>query len=95
MRALRLLGATAALTIACGTVLIGAAPAYPVSVFVEVNPSTIQAGYAVVIRASCGDPVNPGIVTSDAFGEITLVHHALGGRDALSRVDQGQIGVTQ
>ncbi|HZN76863.1 MAG TPA: hypothetical protein VFC00_34995 [Micromonosporaceae bacterium] len=71
MRALRSL---AALAVAGGTVLMGAAPAHAVDVFVEVNPNTIQAGYAVVIRASCGDSVNPGTVKSDAFGEVTLVH---------------------
>jgi LPXTG-motif cell wall-anchored protein len=44
-------------------------------VAVEVNPSTIQAGFQVQIRASCGDDVNPATARSRAFGEITLTPH--------------------
>lgn len=59
---------------------VGTAPAGPparaaaaqVDVFVEVNPSTIQAGNQVGIRASCGEDLNPASVESRAFGELTL-----------------------
>jgi len=71
MRAVRLLVIAA---ITGGTVLLGAGPAHAVDVFVEANPSTIQAGYQVIIRASCGDSANHGVVESDAFGEVGLVH---------------------
>lgn len=47
-------------------------PAQASGVFVEINPSTIQAGFQVAIRASCGDSLNPAKVTSDAFGEVTV-----------------------
>lgn len=49
-----------------------AAAAAQEEVFVEVNPSTIQAGFQVGIRASCGDDLNPATVRSDAFRELTL-----------------------
>lgn len=48
------------------------AAAAQVDVFVEVNPSTIQAGFQVGIRASCGEDLNPASVKSQAFGELTL-----------------------
>lgn len=48
------------------------AAAAQVDVFVEVNPSTIQAGFQVGIRASCGEDLNPASVKSGAFGELTL-----------------------
>jgi hypothetical protein len=41
-------------------------------VFVEVNPSTIEAGKSVGIRASCPDNTKQAIVRSDAFGETTV-----------------------
>jgi hypothetical protein len=44
-------------------------------VAIEVNPSTIQAGFQVQIRASCGDDLNPATARSRAFGEITLTPH--------------------
>lgn len=52
-----------------------ATAAAQVDVFVEVNPSTIQAGFQVGIRASCGEDLNPASVRSGAFGEITLTPH--------------------
>lgn len=42
----------------------------PSTVFVEVTPSTVKAGYLVGIRASCHDNSIPAIVWSDAFGRI-------------------------
>jgi hypothetical protein len=53
-------------------VLWGAAPALADGAWIEVNPSSIQAGFRVGIRASCQDNLNPATVKSDAFGEITL-----------------------
>ena len=38
-----------------------------------VNPSSIEAGFAVELRATCGDNVNPAFVHSTAFGSVTLV----------------------
>jgi len=47
--------------------------------FIEVNPSTVEAGYIVGIRASCTDAdddppddTEPAIVESAAFGEVTI-----------------------
>ncbi|MFF5173112.1 hypothetical protein ACFY3U_10795 [Micromonospora sp. NPDC000089] len=41
-------------------------------VFVEVSPSTVEAGYLVGIRASCRDNSIPAIVVSDAFGRVQV-----------------------
>jgi hypothetical protein len=49
-----------------------AAAAAQVDVFIEVNPSTIQVGYQVGIRANCGEDLNQATARSGAFGEITL-----------------------
>lgn len=55
------------------------AVAVPEGRFVEVNPSTVEAGYIVGLRASCtaadDDPpedTEPAIVESSAFGEVTV-----------------------
>jgi hypothetical protein len=58
-------GATAAL-------FWGTGPASADGAWIEVNPSSIQAGYRVGIRASCQENLNEATVTSDAFGEIKL-----------------------
>lgn len=58
--------------LAAGLVAWPAAASAADGVFVEVVPSTIQAGFQVGIRASCGDDLNPATVTSGAFGELTL-----------------------
>jgi hypothetical protein len=52
--------------------LAAPAPAHAEGVFVEVNPSTIQAGFQVAIRASCGDVLNNATVHSEAFGTVTV-----------------------
>ena len=52
--------------------LTAPAPAHAEGVFVEVNPSTIQAGFQVAIRASCGDALNNAKVHSEAFGTVTV-----------------------
>lgn len=56
------------------SVLIAATPARAgENVFVEVNPSTVQAGNRVNIRASCDNDNNrQAEVTSDAFGRVVL-----------------------
>ncbi|MEU3453694.1 hypothetical protein ABZ671_08835 [Micromonospora sp. NPDC006766] len=41
-------------------------------VFVEVTPSTVEAGFLVGIRASCRDNSVPAIVISDAFGRVQV-----------------------
>ncbi|MEH0841636.1 hypothetical protein V6U81_04465 [Micromonospora sp. CPCC 205711] len=41
-------------------------------VFVEVTPSTVEAGFLVGIRASCRDNSVPATVVSDAFGRIQV-----------------------
>jgi hypothetical protein len=71
--AARIGAVVASLALAAGIVALTAAPARAVDVFVEVNPSTIQAGFQVGIRGSCGDNLNPATVKSDAFGQVTLL----------------------
>lgn len=68
----RLAAAGAALFAGAATCLLGPAPAHADTVFIEVNPSTILAGYAVSLRASCGSTVNPATAKSEAFGTVTL-----------------------
>jgi hypothetical protein len=53
--------------------------AVPEGRFIEVNPSTVEAGFVVGIRASCTDAddeppadAEPAIVESSAFGEVTV-----------------------
>lgn len=41
-------------------------------IFVEVTPSTVEAGFLVGIRASCRDNSVPATVVSDAFGRIQV-----------------------
>ncbi|NIL61372.1 hypothetical protein [Salinispora arenicola] len=60
-----------------GAVLLAVAPRQPEgprpsNVFVEVNPSTVKAGYLVEIRASCRDNSIPAVVWSDAFGRVQV-----------------------
>ncbi|MBB5869860.1 hypothetical protein F4553_003239 [Allocatelliglobosispora scoriae] len=75
MRAYKIATRIAAAALAAGgsTLLFGAAPARADTVFIEVNPSTINAGFSVSLRASCGSTVNPATAKSDAFGVITLM----------------------
>ena len=64
--------AGAALFAGSATLLASPAPAHAATVFIEVNPSTIRAGFSVSLRASCGSTANPARATSDAFGSVTL-----------------------
>jgi hypothetical protein len=63
------------LAVAAGAtaVLWGATPALADGAWIEVNPSSIQAGFQIGIRASCQDNLNPATVKSDAFAQITLL----------------------
>jgi len=55
-----------------GGAVLAAAPARAADLFVEVDPSTVQAGSLVDIRASCQDNTLPATVESDAFGTVTV-----------------------
>jgi hypothetical protein len=70
MRWLRIILAT------CSTVLLTTAcdPASAsAAALLIVNPNSINAGFTVEVRATCGDNVNPAFVHSRAFGSVTLV----------------------
>ncbi|WFE21589.1 hypothetical protein O7621_27815 [Solwaraspora sp. WMMD937] len=59
-----------------GTVAAGvdASPAYAGSTYVEADPSTVNAGGRVTIRASCGDDnTSQATVESDAFGRVIVM----------------------
>jgi hypothetical protein len=62
---------------ATGSFALSAAvlPATPASAatILLITPSTIEAGFAVTVSATCGDNVNPAVVTSKVFGTVTLV----------------------
>lgn len=58
--------------LALAAVLPNAAPARAADVFVQVNPSTVEAGQRVGIRASCRDNTMPATVESPAFGTVTV-----------------------
>ncbi|MEJ3744516.1 hypothetical protein WEI85_14615 [Actinomycetes bacterium KLBMP 9797] len=47
-------------------------PARADGAWVEVNPSSIQAGYKVGIRGSCQENLNDATAKSDAFGEVKM-----------------------
>jgi hypothetical protein len=69
--------ARAAALVGLGALLALAAPqapavAAPSEVYVEVNPSTVEAGGRVSIRASCPDNGRSATVRSDAFGRVTV-----------------------
>jgi len=58
--------------LALAGVLLGAVPARAADVFVQVNPSTVEAGFLVGIKASCSDNSAPATVESAAFGTVTV-----------------------
>lgn len=55
--------------VAGGAVLAVTGPAYAAGEWVEVKPSTIQAGFSVTVTANCGDNLKPAKIRSEAFGE--------------------------
>jgi hypothetical protein len=59
------------------------------NVFVEVTPTTVDAGFLVGIRASCGGGSDPATVESGAFGKVT-VHPQNGFLTAAATVPIGQ-----
>lgn len=69
----RRLAATALLLLAAGLPLLVPAPAWAAEVFLEVNPSTVEAGRQVNIRASCDDNTVPARVESTAFAAAVTV----------------------
>lgn len=52
--------------------LVAPAPARADGAWVEVNPSSIQAGYRVGIRGSCQENLNDAVAKSEAFGEVKM-----------------------
>ncbi|WP_233604326.1 hypothetical protein [Micromonospora sp. HM5-17] len=68
-------------------VLLGAAPARAADVFVQVNPSTVEAGFMVGIKASCRVNTQPATVESSAFGSVT-VHPQAGFLTAVATVPE-------
>ncbi|HEX5595963.1 MAG TPA: hypothetical protein VFX61_08120 [Micromonosporaceae bacterium] len=52
--------------------LLLAVPARAADLFVEVDPSTVQAGGQVNIRGSCNNNTMPATAESAAFGTVTL-----------------------
>ncbi|MEE6259116.1 hypothetical protein [Plantactinospora sonchi] len=61
-----------AASVALAGILLGAAPARAADVFVQVNPSTVEAGFMVGIKASCRTNTQPATVESPAFGSVTV-----------------------
>lgn len=76
--------AVSSTTVACAVIaspvpaLAGSAPVpTPTStstdVYVEVTPSTVEAGGRVAVRANCRDNDKPAVVRSDAFARLVVV----------------------
>ena len=64
-------GALLAATLALSGVLLTPAPARAGDIYVQLSPSTVEAGYLVGIRASCSENTEPATVESAAFGTVT------------------------
>ncbi|MFY1693611.1 hypothetical protein [Plantactinospora sp. WMMB782] len=64
------------IAVLCGVplalLLAAPAPARAADVFVQVNPSTVEAGFMVGIKASCRTNTQPATVESPAFGSVTV-----------------------
>ncbi len=60
-------------SVAPGGAAPGGAPAPAEGTWIEVSPSTVQAGEQVAIKASCKERVDEAKAHSKAFGEIVLV----------------------
>jgi len=67
-----LLTGAGATTATVGAAVATATPA-AASTILLISPSSIEPGFAITIDATCGDNVNPAVVTSNVFGTITLV----------------------
>lgn len=67
------LSGVAAAVLLLPSVLLASPASAAADVYVELNPSTVEAGYLVGIRASCRENGEPAKVESDAFaGEVTV-----------------------
>ncbi|MFK3984064.1 hypothetical protein ACI2K4_27305 [Micromonospora sp. NPDC050397] len=60
-----------AFVLALSGVLLTPAPALAGDVYVQVTPTTVEAGHMIGIRASCSDNTEPATVESPAFGTVT------------------------
>ena len=81
--------ALAALFLGLAVLFLGA-PASADAVFLEVNPSTVQAGDEVGLRASCTDNLKSATVSSGAFTRKVTVSRTSGGfLQAVVRVPAG------
>jgi hypothetical protein len=64
--------ATIAAAFALAACVLPATPASAATILL-ITPSSIEAGFAITVSATCGDNVNPAVVTSRVFGTVTLV----------------------
>lgn len=71
-RPTRAVRALATLALAAVAVSLAATPARAAAVFVETNPSTVPVSERLAVRASCPDNLAPAVVSSDAFGTVTV-----------------------
>lgn len=60
-----------ATVLALSGVLLTPAPALAGDIYVQITPTTVEAGHMVGIRASCSDNIEPATVESPAFGTVT------------------------
>ena len=67
-----LVAVTATGSFAVSATVLPATPASAATILL-ITPSTVEAGFAVTLSATCGNNVNPAIVTSKVFGTVTLV----------------------
>lgn len=72
VRALLTAAALGAMALLGGTACAAASAANASGVWIQVNPSTVQSGSTVTVRASCGDDTNPATVSSRAFASTTV-----------------------
>jgi len=64
--------ALAAFLMGLFVLFLGPAPARAAAIYLEINPSTVQAGGQVGLRASCDDNLKPASVSSGLFGTISV-----------------------
>jgi hypothetical protein len=64
-------GALLATALALAGIPLVAAPAHAGDIYVQVSPSTVEAGFLIGIRASCSENSEPATVESPAFGTVT------------------------
>ncbi|RKR91379.1 hypothetical protein BDK92_5774 [Micromonospora pisi] len=64
-------GVLLAVLVAVSGVLVTPSAAWAGDIYVQLSPSTVEAGYLVGIRASCSQNTEPATVESAAFGTVT------------------------